>query len=165
MDQEYKKPAEKDHISWQSEEFIYHPKSFIWYLQLILGSIIISSIPWLISGRDDFISPLIILISLLALTVYAARKPRVKKYDLTNSTLRVDGRSFGIFEFSYYWVEEFDTHTQITLVGNKRTSMPVGFYIKEKAVVNKVLNVLQKSLPQTNPSQNPFDWLSRKLKL
>lgn len=165
MEQQFTKPAEADHISWESDEFIYHPKSFFWYLQLVLGSLIISAIPWLISGRDDYISSIVILISLIALIIYAARKPKIKKYQLTNSTLRIDGQSFGLFEFSYYWIEEFDTHTQITLVGSKRTSMPVGFYIKDKQTVNKVLNLLQKSLPQTNPSQNPFDWLSRKLKL
>jgi hypothetical protein len=156
---------EGENLQWEADEFVYHPKSFFWYIQLILGSIVISLVPWVISGREDYISSIVIIIALLGLIIFAARKPHTRKYSLSNSSIRIDGQNFSMFDFSYYWVENFATHTQVTLVGAKRTAMPIAFYLKDEELIKKVLEILERQLPQTNPSQNPADWIARKLRL
>jgi hypothetical protein len=156
---------ENPKLQWQAEEFFYTEKSFFWYLALIFGGAIISLVPWLISGRKDLLSPLIIFISALSLIAYSARKPRIKSYSLTNSSLHINNQNFSLLDFSYYWVDNFQDHTQITLVGTKRTSMPITFYLKDATLTNKIITILQSKLPQTNPSKNPIDILARKLKL
>lgn len=156
---------ENPKLEWQSEEFFYHEKSFFWYLSLAFGGTIIAAVPWLISGRKDLITPIVILVASLSLIIYSARKPQTRHYSLSNSSIHIDNKNFSMLDFGYYWVEQLEGHTQITLVGAKRTAMPVTFYIKETDLATKIINILQQILPQTNPSRNPADWISRKLKL
>lgn len=158
------RPHPTEGISWEADDFYYHPKNASWYILAILSSTLVAVIPWLISGKEDFISPAIILVALLGLTIYAGRKPQKKNFNLTNSRIKIDSQSFDLFSFSRYWVEVFDTHTQVTLVGIKRTAMPISLCIKDKELTKKVLDILQTSLPETNPSRNPADWLMRKVK-
>lgn len=165
MDQLQNNEVGRSSIEWESEDFIYHPKNFLWYLGTIAGSVVISLIPWLISGFNDYISSGVIFIALISLIAYAARKPKMKKYRLNTAGIHIDGQNFSMLDFSYYWVEKFETYTQITLVGRKRTAMPVGIYSKDEELTKRILDIIQKALPQTNPSQNPADWLARKLKL
>lgn len=153
-----------DTLVWQADDFYFHPKNFVWYLASLLGSILVSSVPWLLSGREDYISPAVIFISLIALIIYGSRKPQKKNFELSGSSLKINSQSFDLLSFSRYWVETFDTHTQITLVGAKRTAMPIGLCLQDKELTKKVLNILQSSLPESNPSQNPADWLARKIK-
>jgi hypothetical protein len=164
MNMETKQSRPDTILSWQAEEFYFHQKDFLWYLQAILAATAISILAWLISGGNDIISPIIIFVALLSLTVYASRKPKKKNFSLTPSRLKIDSQEFELFTFSRYWVETFDTHTQITLVGIKRTSMPVALYLTDKELTKKVLATLSLSLPQTNPSNNPADWIARKIK-
>ncbi len=156
---------ENPKLEWQAEEFFYQEKSFFWYLSLIFGGAVIAAIPWIISGRKDLISPAIIFIASLSLIFYSARKPEIKTYSLTSSSVHVNKQNFSMLNFAYYWVEEFEDQTQITLVGAKRTSMPITFYLKDKKLIAQILEILQKCLPQTNPSRNPIDTIARKLKL
>ncbi len=167
MDQQQDNTIGRDSIEWESERFIHHKNSPLWYLGMLLGSVLVSLIPWLISGRKDYTSSAVIFIALIGLIFYTARKPKVKKYRLSSASIHIDGQNFSLMDFSYYWVEEFDNYSQITLVGRKRTAMPLGLYIKDedKELLTKILAILQKALPQTNPSNNPADWLARKLKL
>ena len=157
------KPPEP--VSWRTEEFYYHPKSVLWYLTILLASIIMVPIPWLLSGRNDYISSAVILIAFIALTVYSSRKPQTRSYSLDNSKLNIDGQIFMLSNFSEYYVEVLDGYTQITLVGFERFSLPVGLYITDKELLKKIISVLSTQIPQTSPSNNPADWLARKIKL
>lgn len=165
MEQSQNNAIGRDAIEWESESFVYQENGFFWYIGMLLGSVVVSSVPWLISGRKDYLSSIIIFVSLLALIVYAARKPKVRKYRLSPASIHIEAQNFSLLDFAYYWVEKFDNYTQITLVGRKRTAMPVGLYIKDEEILKKVVGILEKVLPQTNPSNNPADWLARKLKL
>lgn len=151
-------------IVWQAEDFYYHPKNFTWYLSALLIALLIAGIPWIVSSRKDIISPIVILIALLAFIVYAGRKPQKKNFELSNSKLKIDSQSFDLLNFSRYWVETFETHTQITLIGVKRTAMPIGLCLQDKELTKKVLALLQTNLPESNPSRNPADWITRKIK-
>ncbi|HRV76059.1 MAG: hypothetical protein H6799_02030 [Candidatus Nomurabacteria bacterium] len=153
-----------NNLSWQADEFYYHQKSMSWYLTALLSSVLIASVPWTVSGGDDYITSGIILISLIGLTIYASRKPQKKHFELSNTKLKINSESFDLLLFSRYWVEVFETHTQITLIGVRRTTLPISLNLKDKELTKKVLNILQTALPQTNPSNNPVDWLMRKVK-
>lgn len=152
-------------LQWKAEEFFYHEKPLYWYPFLVLSGTLVAVIPWLISGKKDYISSLVIILSSIGLAAYSSRKPKTRDYALSTSSIHIDGKNFSTLDFAYYWVEEFSDHTQITLVGSKRTAMPISFYLKDKDLTDKVLDVLQQSLPQANPSKNPADWIARKLKL
>jgi hypothetical protein len=151
-------------LSWKADDFFFHQKDLVWFLQAILVAILIPLLAWLISGRNDFISPAIIFLALLGLIIYANRKPQQRTYTLTSSYLKIDSQKFELTSFSRYWLETFETHNQITLIGVKRTSMPIALYLTDKDLTKKILNNLSLSLPQTNPSNNPADWIARKIK-
>jgi len=150
-------------VNWEADDFFYHKKKFLWYLQALLVSVAIAAAPWLISGGTDYVSSGIILAGLLGLIFYASRKPEKKSYSISNSEITVNQQTFKLDSFARYWVEKFATHTQITLVGIKRTSMPITFYLTDKATEQKILAILRTKLPQSNPSNNPADWISRKV--
>lgn len=155
---------QNNNLSWKADDFYYHPKDFSWYLLALLISFVLALVPWLISGGEDLISPAVIFIALLGLIIYANRKPQKKNYQLTNTELKINSQKFDLFIFSSYWVEVFETHTEITLIGLKRTTLPVSLSLTDKELTKKIINILQTSLPQTNPSNNPVDWLMRKIK-
>lgn len=157
-------PHAQNGISWEADDFYYHPKDFSWYLLAILASIPIALVPWLLSGRSDYLTPGIILIALFGLIIYAGRKPQRKHFELNSSRLKIESQSFDLLSFSSYWVEVFDTHTQVTFIAVKRTTMPISLCLTDKQTIKKILDILQTSIPQTNPSQNPADWLMRKIK-
>lgn len=161
---DFKRYNDKDSLVWQAEDFYYHPKSFLWYLSALLITILIAGFAWLLSGRNDLLSPIAITLALLSFTVYAGRKPATKNFELNSTRLLINSQPFYLDNFSRYWVEEFDTHTQISIIGIKRTAMPIGLCLKDKDLTKKVLSILQTALPETNPSQNPADWLTRKIK-
>lgn len=153
-----------NNIVWQSEDFYYHPKSFFWYFSALVITALIAGFAWLISGRNDILSPIAITLALISFTIYAGRKPAMKNFELNSRRLLIDSRPFYLENFSRYWIEEFDTHTQISLIGVKRTDMPIGLCIKDKSQAKKVLDILRSELPESNPSKNPADWLTRKIK-
>ncbi len=151
-------------ISWKADDFYYHSKSFGWYAAAIFSSFSIAIIPWLIGGRSDYIAPGVTLLALLGLTIYAGRRPEKKSFELSNSSIKINSQSFNLSSFSRYWVETYDTHTQITFVGVKRIAMPVSLCLEDKAITDKVLAILRNNLPETIPSNNIVDWLMRKIK-
>lgn len=153
-----------DALEWQATDFYYHPKGILWYLATIIIAGLVASVPWLLSGREDYISSGVIILAFLALIIYAGRKPQERSFALTDTRLSVQDKHFDLFTFSRYWVESFPTHTQITLVGLKRTEMPVTLYIEDQKTAKEVIERLRTLLPESNPSQNPADWLTRKIK-
>lgn len=153
-----------DSLSWEANEFFYHPKGLGWYLTSLISSLFIATLPWLMSGRKDYSASFIILLSLVALIIYAGRKPQKKAFSLSESTLKVNSQNFDLLNFSRFWVEELGTHKQITLVGIKRTAMPISLFLQDQALADKVLKTLHNILPETEPSMNPVDWLMRKIK-
>ncbi len=161
---EYQNHSNSNNVVWQAEDFYYHQKSPLWYLAALLITALIAGFAWLISGRNDILSPIAITLALISFTVYAGRKPATKNFELNNSRLLINSQPFYLDSFSRYWVEEFDTHTQISIIGIKRTAMPIGLCLQDKDLTKKVLSILQSALPETNPSQNPADWLTRKIK-
>lgn len=161
------KSIEKNHssnLNWEADEFFYHPKGIGWYLISLISSLCIATLPWLMSGKKDYLASIVILLSLAALIIYAGRKPQKKAFSLSESTLKINSQSFDLLNFSRFWVEESGTHKQITLVGIKRTAMPISLYLQDKALADKVLRTLHNILPETEPSMNPVDWLMRKIK-
>ncbi len=150
-------------VNWKADEFFYNPKKLTWYLQAIPASLAIAAAPWLISGRTDYISSLVIIVGLFGLIIYASRKPEQKNYSISDSEISINQQIFSLDSFARYWVEKFSTHTQITLVGIKRTAMPITFYLTDKDTERRILAILRTRLPQSNPSSNPADWISRKV--
>jgi len=157
---------QQDHhnISWEADDFYYNPKNFSWYFLAILASFIFAAIPLVLSRGKEYFAPGIILVSLIGLVIYAGRRPEKKHFSLQNNNLTINSQKFDLHSFSRYWVEVFDTHTQVTLVGIKRTAMPISLCLTDKEVTKKVLNILQANIPETSPSKNPTDWLMRKIK-
>lgn len=152
-------------VSWRADEFYYHPKNALWYLTVLLATIVMVPLPWLLSGRNDYISSGVILIAFIALTVYSSRKPQNRTYNLDVSKLNIDSQTFMLSNFSEYYVEVLDDYTQITLVGFDRFSLPVGLYVTDQELLKKIIAILSTQIPQTAPSKNPADWLARKIKL
>ena len=106
---------------------------------------------------------LVIIVGLFGLIIYASRKPEQKNYSISDSEISINQQIFSLDSFARYWVEKFSTHTQIPLVGIKRTAMPITFYLTDKDTERRILAILRTRLPQSNPSSNPADWISRKV--
>lgn len=114
--------AEKDAaLNWDAEEYIVRERGALWYVILVLvAAAAIGLSIWLLGwGSWSFVA--LIVVSVVALIVYAKRPPRTLHYSISSKGLSEGNK---LYEFSDYKsfgvVKDDDGHFSIVLVPKKR---------------------------------------------
>ena len=120
--------ANSDAISWEAEEYIVRDKNTWWYVGLIAVGLLFSALAiWLQAWT--FLA--VIILSVVALIVYAMRPPRVLHYSLSNKGLSEGDKLYDYDEFKAFGILREGSNFAIVLTPRKRFSPRVTVYFPE----------------------------------
>ncbi len=120
--------ANSDAISWEAEEYIVRDKNTWWYVGLIAVGLLFSTLAiWLQAWT--FLA--VIILSVVALIVYAMRPPRVLHYSLSNKGLSEGDKLYDYDEFKAFGILREGSNFAIVLTPRKRFSPRVTVYFPE----------------------------------
>lgn len=115
-------------ISWEAEEYIVRDKTAWWYVGLVAVGLVLGALAvWLQAWT--FLA--VVVLSVVALIVYAARPPRMLHYTLTNNGLTEGERLYAYSEFKAFGILHEGRHFAIVLTPRKRFSPRVTVFFPE----------------------------------
>lgn len=120
--------ANTDAISWEAEEYIVREKNSWWYVGLVAVGLLLSGLAIWIQAWT-FLA--VIVLSVVALIVYAMRPPRVLHYTLSNKGLSEGDRLYDYNEFKAFGILHEGNHFAIVLTPRKRFSPRVTVFFPE----------------------------------
>jgi len=127
-------------ISWTASEYISHEKNKTWHLYLFAVASILIVLVYLVS--QDKLAVIVIILSTVAVSVYATKKPIEKNYSLDSSGLRIDNNYFDYSIFRSFSIVEEGAIDSIWLKPLKRTTPTIVIYfpLEEEEKIEKILS-------------------------
>ena len=111
--------AKTDIITWEAEEYIVRDKTTWWYVGLMAVGLTLAGISvWL--QWWSFLA--VVVLSVIALIIYAMRPPRVIRYSLSNKGISEGERLYSYSEFKSFGILKEGQHFAIVLTPTKRFS-------------------------------------------
>lgn len=116
-------------VEWDGQEYVTHDKNTGWYVGLVVvGLALVALSIWL----RWWSFTLLIVVSVIALFLYAMRPPRTIHYSLSNEGLKEgDGRLYKFEDYKSFGVLQNDKRFAIVLRPLKRFSPAVTVYFPE----------------------------------
>lgn len=153
--------ANTDAISWEAEEYIVREKNSWWYVGLVAVGLAFSALAiWLQAWT--FLA--VIVLSVVALIVYAMRPPRVLHYALSNKGLSEGDRLYDYDEFKAFGILHEGQHFAIVLTPRKRFSPRVTVYFPE-AKGEAIVDAFGARLPMEEIKLDMLDKLIKFLRI
>jgi hypothetical protein len=152
--------SEQKVVEWTASEFVAHDKGFGWYALLAVGAILVSAGLYLMT--KDIFTVVVVLIMAAILGVAGARKPKVVKYRLDNSGLKVGRRLYPYRAYKSFTMPEEGPFISIVLVPLRRFDFPVSAYLAPDSQ-DKALDFLSSHLPMEPTGLDRLERLMRTL--
>jgi hypothetical protein len=149
-------------VSWEAAEFIEHPHPATWYLSLIAIIAVLAALVYL--AFKDYIATVIILIVGVIVGVFAHQKPGRAMYEITDSGLSINGKTYNFSDYKSFAVIDEGTMSSLNLFPLKRLMPPLSAYFDSKDE-DKITNVLGNYLPYEERKLDNIERLSRRLRL
>ena len=147
-------------VEWTASEFVAHDKGFGWYALLAVGALVVSAGLYLMT--KDIFTVVVVLIMAAILGVAGARKPKVVKYRLDNSGLKVGRRLYPYRAYKSFTMPEEGPFISIVLVPLRRFDFPVSAYLAPDSQ-DKALDFLSSHLPMEPSGLDRLERLMRAL--
>jgi hypothetical protein len=148
-------------VEWTASEYVAHEKSTSWYTALGVGSGILVVFVYLVS--QDFLASVVILLSCVAIGVYAARQPATKNYRIDEKGVQVDDRFHPYLEFRSFSVVAEGAIYSVWIKPLKRFAPIVVMYFSPEDE-QKIIDTLANFLPQEVRELDAVDRLTRRLR-
>jgi len=145
-------------IEWTASEYIAHEKSSLWYVSLVVGSVLVTAIIYLIT-REVLTAVAIIVVALSA-GFFASRPPESKKYYLDHDGLKVDDKSYDLGNFKSFSIVEEGAINSIWLKPLGRFAPFLIIYFDPKDE-EKIATMLNYYLPH---EQRELDFIDRTMR-
>ena len=111
--------AKTDIITWEAEEYIVRDKTTWWYVGLMAVGLTLAGIS---VGLQWWSFLAVVVLSVIALIIYAMRPPRVIRYSLSNKGISEGERLYSYSEFKSFGILKEGQHFAIALTPTKRFS-------------------------------------------
>ena len=147
-------------ISWTASEYITHQKTAGWYALLALTAILIAAVTWLLTR--DFFPTTTVVVCLVLLGIYAARKPQEQRYALGDSGFTIGARYHPYAEFRSFAVVPEGAFSSIELTPHKRFAMYTTIYYDPQDE-EQIVDLISSHLPLVDPTSNMADNLMRRI--
>ncbi len=155
------KSAKTDIISWEAEEYIVRDKTAWWYVGLIAVGLILSGISvWL--QWWTFLA--VVVLSVVALLIYAMRPPRMLRYSLSNKGVSEGDKLYEYSEFKSFGILKEGEHFAIILTPRKRFSPRVTVYFPA-AQGEEIVDAFGGRLPMEEVKLDALDKLIKFLRI
>lgn len=148
-------------ITWEAEEYIVRDKTKWWYVGLVAVGLVLSGIAiWIQSWT--FLA--VVVLSVVALVVYALRPPRILKYALNNKGLVEDTREYNFDQFKAFGILNENNHYAIVLTPRKRFSPRLTVYFPA-AQGEEIVDAFGARLPMETVQLDMLDKLIKFLRI
>lgn len=148
-------------VEWTASEYIAHEKNIGWYMLATLVLVAVGALIYLITR--DLISPIVIFIMGMAFVAFAARKPRVLSYAISNTGVIISQKHYPFNTFKTFSIIEEGAVRSILLMPLRRFNLPIYIYY-EPSDEPKIIEALSAHLPREDIRMNPVDNLMRKIR-
>ncbi|HEX9679483.1 MAG TPA: hypothetical protein VGA08_02585 [Candidatus Saccharimonadales bacterium] len=150
--------AEDKVVTWEASEYIHHQKSSSWFLILAGGTLVVSAALYLLI--KDIFSVIVLILMAVALAVFGARRPEVRRYSLSQNGLSIGDRDFALDDFRSYSVMQEGALLSITFQPIKRFMIPVTIYFSPQDA-GSIGSILESMLPHEDHGPDLVDRLMR----
>ena len=148
-------------VSWTASEYIDHQKGAGWYLLLLVGGALIAGVLYLLTR--DIVSSVIVLIAVIILAVFAARKPRTLQYQVDDTGVTIGPKLYQYGLFKAFWVSDDTAVGSITLLPLKRFMPPITLYYDNKDE-DSIVEVIGSFLPLEQDHKDHVDRLMHRIR-
>ena len=153
--------ARSEAISWEAEEYVVREKNSWWYVGLIAVGLLLSALAiWLQAWT--FLA--VIILSVIALIVYAMRPPRILHYTLSNKGLSEGDQLHDYDEFKAFGILHEGNHFAIVLTPRKRFSPRLTVYFPENKG-EEIVDAFGARLPMEEVKLDMLDKLIKFLRI
>jgi hypothetical protein len=136
-------------ISWQAPEYIHTEKSADWYW--IVG-IITFSIALIAIILNNLIFGILIIISSITLSLYAARPAKMIDMEINDAGVKIGSYFYPYSELESFWIETEVRHPKIILKSRRKVMFFVSILI-EDADPEELDELLSQHLPKVEHSE------------
>jgi uncharacterized membrane protein YobD (UPF0266 family) len=148
-------------VQWSASEYVAHEKSAGWYALLFAGSIAIVLIVFLVTR--DVLASIVVLLSCVAISVYAGRKPGINNYIVDEKGVQIQDKFHPYSEFRSFSVVEEGAIDSVWLKPLKRFSPLVVMYFSPEDE-QKIIDVLANFLPHEERELDAIDRFSKRMR-
>ena len=146
-------------ITWTASEYVQNDKHALWYLVLIVATIVLLGIAIFMKAWTFAV---LVVVMGIALGVLAGRPPHSIKYVLSDYGLRVDEKTFAYHDFRAFGVVQDAALYSIVLVPNKRFMPNVTIYFPGE-MGEQIVDIFGSFLPMEHIELDFVEKLMRKL--
>lgn len=148
-------------ISWDAQEYVVRDKNTGWYVGLIVAGLALSALAvWLQAWT--FLA--VIVLSVVALMVYAMRPPRMLHYSLSTKGLSEGDKLYSFEDFKAFGVLKEGVHFAIVLTPRKRFSPRVTVFFPE-AQGEEIVDAFGARLPMEEVKLDFLDKITKFLRI
>ena len=151
----------KTEITWEAEEYIVRDKTTWWYVGLVAVGLVLAGISVLLQWWSFLI---VVVLSVVALMIYAMRPPRMLHYSLTNKGLSEGDKFYDYNDFKSFGLLQEDGHFSIVLTPRKRFSARVTVYFPG-AQGEKIVDAFGARLPMEEVKLDLLDKMIKFLRI
>ena len=152
---------ENTKVEWEAEEYIARDKGAGWCIGLIIVALVLVGVSvWL--QWWTFIA--LVVVSAVALIVYAVRPPRKLKYSLSKKGLTEGNRTYDYDNFRAFGVVRDGANFAIVLIPRKKLSPSVKVYFPENKG-EEIVDMFGMRLPMEEVKQDLLDKLVEFLRI
>jgi hypothetical protein len=148
-------------VSWTASEYIDHARGAGWYALLAVATLALTGGIYLVS-KDYFASALMPIIGVV-IGIFASRKPRQIRYELSDSGLKIEEKFYPYNQFKSFAIIRDGALLSINLLPIKRLMVPVSAYFAA-ADEEKIIDTVGTHLPYEERGLDGVDRLSRRLR-
>lgn len=148
-------------LQWQASEYIHHEKHGQWFLALFGVAALLIVIAFFLIQSLTF--GILIAVMTLSVAVIARRPPRVMTYLLSPHGIRVNDRTFNLFEFRAFGLVQEQAMYSIRLIPNKRFMPMVSVYFPPE-LGEQIVDMLGANLPMETIHFDALDRLVEKIR-
>lgn len=148
-------------VNWEAQEYVMHSKNVGWYIGLIFVGLALSALAvWL--QQWTFLA--LVIVSVVALIVYAVRPPRKLHYSLSSKGLSEGNRLYSFSQFRSFGILNEDKRFQIVLIPKRRFGTRVTVYFPESQG-EQIVDMFGERLPMEQVKLDVLDKLVRFLRI
>ncbi len=154
-------PVSTRAVEWTASEFVAHEKGPVWYVVLVVLSILVTA--GIYFATHDILSTVVVIIMAGILAVASSHKPRVIKYRLDASGLSAGKKFYPYRDYKSFIMPDDGPFVSVMLIPLKRISLPVGAFLAPDSQ-QKALETLSEHVPLERRDPGLFDTIMRELR-
>jgi hypothetical protein len=148
-------------ITWSASEFVEHDKAASWYIGFLFIAVLGIGAVYLVT-RDLF-SVITLSLFAVAFMTFAARKPKVLSYSLSENGIQVGEKFYTLGQFKSFSVIDEGMIRSISLLPLKRFMPAINIYFAPDDE-NKIAGFLGARLPHEERQQDAIDRFMHKIR-